>query len=818
MQKLRILASAILIALGVLCLIAPSPALARRYTVEDLLGTEGFGRILADPTGRWLIFERRVAFEAAARFDLPDAVARSRLFTVDLTHPAKAQPLIPDAAGPGTILYAFSPGGTRVAVGRLEGDRWRLGVVTMATGATRWFDLSPAYDPFATTLVWASEERLVFVAEKAGTLPWSLHIGKAASDTLPGWWKAMAAGGPAAVTVVGSGRFEPATDAPPEQTIVSLDVVSGHADPIVQGRFNLIRSSPDRSWMAIIEEGGSVPLPADAPIGLGVETHRHQLLMFNPGHATLWRPCRQCDIAGDSLAWSDQNQLAAFGRLDHGPAAAGLVWRFDPAGRTTAIPALADIQPTISGPPDNPMHVDLAWSGHHLLLLGASRAGTTHRPDWYRIGTRYPHALTAGLTTIGTRVISSDGCAALMVASAAAWCLDGARPHPVLPSMTDIHIDGNNHLIAMSTSGDITRLQVEGATWSLVEQGSVRPEAWSPKSASLIVRSRYDDGHDDLSVVRVGGKPLTVASINLRLASVEPARTVPLHYRGPDGAALTSWLYLPPDHDPAHPVALVVVPYPGSVFTDHPPVEQGLATAPFVTNAQLLAAHGYAVLLPSMPRLSVSTLDPRPFDQQVGAAMAAIPDDAGVDTARTALWGHSFGAYATATIGAATDRFLALVVSAGIYDLASAHGAFSPVIRVAPANGPSIALMSGWSENGQAGLETTPWTNPLRYVTNSPFFHADRIRTPMMIIAADRDLMSADQAEGLFSALYRQNRDAELLTYWGERHVIQSPANVRDLYARLFAWLDPYLLAHPVPIADGPSHRGGPPRSVPIAR
>jgi dienelactone hydrolase len=812
------LAPALLIVLGVIWSTAPAPAWTRRYTVGDLLGTEAFGRILADPAGRWLVFERRVAFEEAARFDLPDAVARSRLFKVDLAHPGTAQPLIPDLVAPGTILYAFSPGGTRVAVGRLDGERWRLGVVTVATGTTRWFDLSPAYDPFATTLVWASEERLVFVAEQAGTLPWSLRIGKTTSDALPGWWKAMAAGGPAAVTVVGSGRFRQATDAPPEQAILSLDVVTGHADPVVRGRFDLIRSSPDRSWIAIIEEGAAVPLPADASIGLGVETHTHRLLLFNAAHATLWRPCLQCDVANDSLAWSDRNQLAVFGHSDKSLAAEGMVWRFDPAHRATAIPALTGIQPTISGPPDNPVHVDLAWSGRRLLLLGESATDTTHRPDWYRVGTRYPRALTAGLASIGTRIVSSGGCATTMVTSAAAWCLDGPRPHPVLSQMTDVHVDGNDHLIAMRTAGNLTRLQVGAARWSLVGQGSIRPETWSPQTASLIVRSRHDDGHDDLSLLRIGAEPLTLASINLGLAFVEPAQTVPLHYRGSDGVALTSWLYLPPDHDPAHPVPLVVVPYPGSVFTDRPPVEQGLATAPFVTNAQLLAAHGYAVLLPSMPRLSVSTLDPRPFDRQVEAAMAAIPAEAGVDTARTALWGHSFGAYATATIGAATDRFRALIVSAGIYDLASAHGAFPPVIRVAPGNGPSIALMSGWAENGQAGLQATPWTNPLRYVTNSPFFHADRIRTPMMIIAADRDLMSADQAEGLFSALYRQNRDAELLTYWGERHVIQSPANVRDLYARLFAWLDPYLLANPVPIADGPSRRDAPPRSAPIAR
>ena len=29
-----------------------------------------------------------------------------------------------------------------------------------------------------------------------------------------------------------------------------------------------------------------------------------------------------------------------------------------------------------------------------------------------------------------------------------------------------------------------------------------------------------------------------------------------------------------------------------------------------------------------------------------------------------------------------------------------------------------------------------------------------------------------------------------MVTYWGEKHVIWSPANIRDYYAQIFDWLD----------------------------
>ena len=54
----------------------------------------------------------------------------------------------------------------------------------------------------------------------------------------------------------------------------------------------------------------------------------------------------------------------------------------------------------------------------------------------------------------------------------------------------------------------------------------------------------------------------------------------------------------------------------------------------------------------------------------------------------------------------------------------------------------------------------------------------------------------------MFSGLLRQNKDAELVIYWGEGHIIRSPGNLRDLYARGLAWLDAYLAVPGAPTAD----------------
>jgi dipeptidyl aminopeptidase/acylaminoacyl peptidase len=60
----------------------------------------------------------------------------------------------------------------------------------------------------------------------------------------------------------------------------------------------------------------------------------------------------------------------------------------------------------------------------------------------------------------------------------------------------------------------------------------------------------------------------------------------------------------------------------------------------------------------------------------------------------------------------------------------------------------------------------------------------------------DLDYIGIQQGEEFFSALYRQNRRAEFVRYWGEDHVLNSPANIRDMWQRIYAWLDRYLHAN----------------------
>jgi dipeptidyl aminopeptidase/acylaminoacyl peptidase len=86
-----------------------------------------------------------------------------------------------------------------------------------------------------------------------------------------------------------------------------------------------------------------------------------------------------------------------------------------------------------------------------------------------------------------------------------------------------------------------------------------------------------------------------------------------------------------------------------------------------------------------------------------------------------------------------------------------------------------------------------PWKDWGRYLRNSPIFYVDRVQTPLLIVHGDMETaVPIEQAEEFFRALYRQGKRARFVRYWGEGHVLASPANIRDFWHQTYAWLDEF--------------------------
>ena len=92
-----------------------------------------------------------------------------------------------------------------------------------------------------------------------------------------------------------------------------------------------------------------------------------------------------------------------------------------------------------------------------------------------------------------------------------------------------------------------------------------------------------------------------------------------------------------------------------------------------------------------------------------------------------------------------------------------------------------------------ATATATPWSDLSLYQRNSPLTYVERVRAPVLLIHGDQDSsVSMNQSEQLFSALVRLQKRASFARYWGEGHVLENPANIRDSWRRRLAWFDEF--------------------------
>lgn len=330
-------------------------------------------------------------------------------------------------------------------------------------------------------------------------------------------------------------------------------------------------------------------------------------------------------------------------------------------------------------------------------------------------------------------------------------------------------------------------------------EGRLNPEIVGPgrvvalSDKGAVVDRTQGGGLETLTWAPAGGSAVDLARINHHLADVDRPEPVAVRHAGPNGEDLTSWVFLPLLPPGSAPPPLVIVPYPGA---EHPTAPD-LSNPPLMDPAPVLLGHGYAVLAPSLPTWRAGA---GPADGLADHVLAIVdaasrqPDLAGrFDADRLGLWGHSFGGYGAVAMVGESNRFRAAVAAAAATDLISDWGQFGPQRRGNPDEGLTTPWSAGWVEASQGDMRRPPWEDPDRYLRNSPLMMAARIRTPLLLAYGEMDGSHPGQAEEMFSALFRQDKDAILLTYWGEQHLFASPGNLRDYYRRSLAFLDRYL-------------------------
>jgi dipeptidyl aminopeptidase/acylaminoacyl peptidase len=244
-----------------------------------------------------------------------------------------------------------------------------------------------------------------------------------------------------------------------------------------------------------------------------------------------------------------------------------------------------------------------------------------------------------------------------------------------------------------------------------------------------------------------------------------------------DGTSLRGWLVLPEGASEEHPAPLLLWVHGGPVMSWN---AWSWRWSPW-----LMAARGYAVLLPD-PALSTGyghafiarghgTWGQAPFTDAlaVTAAVTARPD---IDAARTAMMGGSFGGYMANWMAGNTDQFCAIVSHAGLWSLGQMFA--------------TTDMPAFWRR-----MFGDPFTQPERYLANSPDKHVASISTPMLIIHGDKDYrVPIGEALRMWADLAGRVKDAKFLYFPDENHWILNPGNIVIWYETVLAFLAQHVL------------------------
>lgn len=251
-------------------------------------------------------------------------------------------------------------------------------------------------------------------------------------------------------------------------------------------------------------------------------------------------------------------------------------------------------------------------------------------------------------------------------------------------------------------------------------------------------------------------------------------------YKRADGVDLSFTLYLPPGYKEGTRLPTVVWAYPLE-FTNADVAGQVSAATNRFTQLRgishlFLLLQGYAILDDAtMPIVGdPETVNDTFIKQIVDSAQAAI--DKGVemgvvDRERVGVGGHSYGAFMTANLLAHSDLFRAGIARSGAYNRTLTPFGFQSERR-------------------------TFWEAPDLYAKVSPFFYADKINEPILLIHGEADNNQGTypiQSERLFAAIRGNGGTARLVMLPLEAHGYSARESIEHTLYEQVMWFDKWV-------------------------
>lgn len=267
------------------------------------------------------------------------------------------------------------------------------------------------------------------------------------------------------------------------------------------------------------------------------------------------------------------------------------------------------------------------------------------------------------------------------------------------------------------------------------------------------------------------------------LEEVSRFRRELLRYRREDGVRLSGILYLPENYSRENrdTLPLLIWAYPRE-YRDTSFAEQSRLnvleyTYPTSTSFIYWVSKGFAVLQDaSFPIVGSDDIEPNDtFVEQLvlnaKAAIDAVDSAVCIDREKVAVGGHSYGAFMTANLLSHSDLFACGVARSGAYNRSLTPFGFQNESR-------------------------TYWNAPEVYDRMSPFMHAHKVKSPMLLVHGEQDDNSGThtmQTIRYFQALKGLGADVRMVILPAESHSYKARESIFHLLWEQERFFEKYL-------------------------
>ncbi|MHC9538649.1 MAG: prolyl oligopeptidase family serine peptidase [Vulcanimicrobiota bacterium] len=287
-----------------------------------------------------------------------------------------------------------------------------------------------------------------------------------------------------------------------------------------------------------------------------------------------------------------------------------------------------------------------------------------------------------------------------------------------------------------------------------------------------------EDGKSAPELCELSGKTLKpLTDLNAWMKDKKTARQDVVRWKAGDGKEIEGVLTYPVDYKEGKRYPLIVVVHGG-------PYGRAVNTLQDRDN-QPLAASGYAVFVPNYRGSAgygeaFSTeirgdIMKKEFSD-VMSGIDSLISKGTADPERLGITGGSYGGYMTNWAVTQTDRF-----KAGV----SLYGIFSLIGDMCNSKIPTFEkdYIGGWY-----------WEAPELYLKSSPFYHAAKINTPVLILHGDDDDNTfLSNSQELYTTLKKMGKTVEFVHYPREGHGFYEPNHLLDAFYRTKEWFDRFV-------------------------